>query len=235
MAIRFFFEYDGELVMLPVNPAEFSIKSESDNETTEVVKLGEINILKGLKLAECSIEAFFPVKNSGAPYILTYNKFKKPDFYTSFFNKIRKAKKPCTFTVSGLKIDMLVSIENFERSWEAGDDDTHYLLDLKAYEPYKAIKQKTPVKKKQQSTKGRTRSKGTSTKQSNRICKGDTVIVNGTYHNDSYGSGPHGTFKNFTGKVNIIVADKKRKYRYHITTLDGGFRGWVKASQIKEA
>ncbi len=40
MAIRFFFEFDNQIVQLPVNPEEIVVKSPGNNKTEEIVKLG---------------------------------------------------------------------------------------------------------------------------------------------------------------------------------------------------
>ena len=87
MAIRFFFEYNNQVVQLPVNPDKVYVKSSGSNKTEEIVKLGEVNLLRQKKLETLSIECFLPV-NSSPPYVLTKGKFEKPDFYIDFFKAI---------------------------------------------------------------------------------------------------------------------------------------------------
>lgn len=224
MAIRFFFEYNNTVVQLPVNPEELTISLSGNNKTEEIVKLGEINILRDPKLHSCSIKCFLPV-SSNAPYVLTAGKFESPQFYIDFFNKIIRDKKPCRFIVSGTFINMFVSIEDFEYNIKAGDEDTHYTLKLKEYRTFSA-----KVVTIQQATTTAVTSATTRTKTGFAI--GDTVIVNGKYWYDSYGASPFGTFNNFTGKISHIVSNKSRPYRYHITTLDGRWRGWVAENQL---
>ena len=55
MAIRFFFEFDDQIVRLPVNPEEIVVKSPGNNKTEEIVKLGEIDILRAEKIASSFI------------------------------------------------------------------------------------------------------------------------------------------------------------------------------------
>lgn len=228
MAIRFFFEYENQIIQLPVNPAAITIQSSGNNRTEEVVSLGEISILKTPKLKECSIECFFPA-TSTAPYVLTAGGFQLPQFYINYINTIRTAKKPCRFIVSDTSINMLVSIENFEYGYKAGDDDTHYKLTLKEYRTYSA-----KVVTIQTNTNTATQSSSTrppSTSGSFSI--GDSVSASGTYTADSYGGGRSGTFaSNFIGKITLIVADTTRPRRYHISTSDGSPLGWVTATQI---
>lgn len=244
MAIRLFFEYDNQVVQLPVNPPSLAVESAGNNETVEIVALGEINILRQKKLSNIKIECFFPaLVNKDAPYVLTSGQFKEPQFYINFFEKIREEKKPARFIVTDTKVNMLVGIEAFTPLLNAGDDDTSYTLELKEYKPYapKTVTIQLPAARTVQTTTNTaaaaSEKKPTATTKETRpsagFSIGNEVTVSGNYWYSSYGDNPHGTFNNFRGKISHIVADKTRKYRYHITTLSGGYRGWVAESQMK--
>lgn len=230
MAIRFFFEFDNQVVQLPVNPEEIMIGSSGNNKTEEIVKLGEINLLRQKKLETCTIEGFLPV-DGNAPYVVTKGRFQAPQFYIDFFEKIRESKKPFRFIISGTKINMLAAIEELEYGLKAGDDDTYYAMAIKEYRPFssKVVKITLPVVKSEPAKVTAPAAERPKTG----FAIGDTVIANGKYWYSSYGANPHGTFNNFTGKISHIVADKSRQYRYHITTPSGGYRGWVSENQIK--
>ena len=232
MAIRFFFEFNNQVVQLPVNPEEIVVKSGGNNKTEEIVKLGEINILREKKLKTISFECFFP-KDSSPPYVLTKGKFEDGNFYSEFFEKIRDSKKPCRFIISDTKINMLVSIEDFDSGYKSGDEDLHYHISIKEYRPHEAkiVKIKLPENKAEPAKV--TPPPAAPPRPKTGFSIGDTVIANGKYWYTSYGDSPYGTFNNFTGKISHIVADKNRKYRYHITTPSGGYRGWVAESQMK--
>jgi len=230
MAIRFFFEFENQVVQLPVNPEEITITSSGNNKREEIVKLGEINLLRQKKLETLVIESFLP-NDANAPYVLTKRKFEKPQFYIDFFEKIRVEKKPFRFIISDTKINMLAAIEDLEYGLKAGDDDIHYSLTIKEYRPFssKVVKITLPANK----TEPAKVTPPATERPKTGFAIGDIVIANGNYWYTSYGDNPHGTFKDFTGKISHIVADKNRKYRYHITTLSGGYRGWVAENQIK--
>lgn len=230
MAIRFFFEFENQIIQLPVNPEEITISSSGNNKTEEIIKLGEINLLKDKKLATCTIEGFLPI-DADAPYVLTKGKFESPQFYLDFFEKIRASKTPCRFIISDTNINMLASIEDLEYGLKAGDSDTHYTLTIKEYRPFSA--KTITIKPPSTSTSPPKVEKTSTQRQKTGFSIGDVVVVNGKYWYTSYGDSPFGIFNNFTGKISHIVADKSRKYRYHITTLDGGYRGWVSETQIK--
>lgn len=232
MAIRFFFEFNNQVVQLPVNPEEIMINSSGNNKTEEVVKLGEINLLRQKKLEAFMIECFLPT-DSSAPYVLTKGKFQKPQFYIDFFEQIRQEKKPFRFIVSDTKINMLAAIEDLEYGMKAADNDIHYSISIKEYRPFssKVVKIKLPTNKAEPA-------KVTPPPKQERpktgFSIGDTVIANGRYYYSSWGVNPSYVFpKDFVGKISHIVNDKTRAFPIHITTLTGGYRGWVNESQIK--
>mgnify|MGYP001304115262 FL=1 len=104
MAIRFFFEFENQVVQLPVNPEEIMLSSSGSNKTEEIVKLGEINLLREKKLEVCTIEGFLPI-NANAPYIVTRGQFQRPQFYLDFFEKIRASTTPCRVIISDTDVN----------------------------------------------------------------------------------------------------------------------------------
>lgn len=230
MAIRFFFEFENQVVQLPVNPEEITMISSGSNKTEEIVKLGEINLLREKKLIECDIEGFLPI-NSNAPYIVTTGRFEPPKFYLDFFEKVRANKNPFRFIISDTNVNILASIEKLEYGLKAGDADTYYSITIKEYKPYSS--KKVTITAPATTTAPAQIVKAPEERPKTGFSIGDTVIANGKYWYSSYGDSPFGTFSNFTGKISHIVADKNRKYRYHITTPSGGYRGWVAETQIK--
>lgn len=230
MEIRFFFEYDNLVVQLPVNPEEVRITSESNNEVVNIAQIGDVNLLTKKALDEIEIECFLP-KYSYLPYVVTSGRFEEPQFYIDFFNKIREDEKAVRFIISGTDVNMLVSIEEFEYGLNAGDEDTHYRINLKEYKSFAAKE----VKIKESTSSTTTTAKKVETaRPKTGFAIGDTVVVNGRYYYSSWGVNPSYVFpKDFVGKISHIVNDKTRAFPIHITTLTGGYRGWVKESQIK--
>lgn len=228
MAIRIFFEYNNRLIQLPVNPGELEIVLPGKNKSLEIVKLGDVSLLGTPGLKTCKLASFFP-KNANAPYVLTSGDFKNPDFYVEFFESVMYGELPMRMIVTDTPINMLVSLENFTHSKNAMTDDEEFSISVKEY--------KTSVSKVLQlSLTSNTKVLASSTSATQRpqtgYAIGDVVIVSGNYWYNSYGANPHGTFKNFEGKINHIVADKSRQYRFHITSLSGGAKGWVSESQL---
>lgn len=238
MDIGFFINYDGQVVQLPVNPEKVEVKFSGNNSTTEIIQLGEINLLKDRKLAEISFSSFFP-QDDWFPAIRTRGQFKRPDFYKSFFEGIQEDKKPCRLIITGLNITMKTSVENFSYYHQGGDhEDAYYSLDFKEYRDYHItqIPIAPSLKRPTAPAKSSTAPAKSSTPQPAKpatpaqITKGCDVILNGRVHYDSYGSKPGKTFSNYKGKVNFI--NMKGSHPYHVTTPSGGWLGWVTKESV---
>lgn len=157
--VKMFLVYKGDTIQFPVNPAQLTFKTPNNNQTIPIISLGEVNILKDPKLQSISFKSFFPVASEqNHPYVLTGNaeanfytalvkqvmgkmnktKFLTPEQYVSIINQIRWAKEPIRFIVLGLPgiVNGLFSIEKFDYSFEDGDYDINYEIELKTYQIY---------------------------------------------------------------------------------------------------
>ena len=130
--IRFFAKYNDLIVQLPVNPESLSFKGESNNKTVDIVNGGQVTNIGFEGLKDFEISSFFPAKPDGS-YINTRGDFEGPDFYISFFEQIKKDRKPFRLIVTDININLLVSIESFEYEYKYGTDDVDFTLDLKQY------------------------------------------------------------------------------------------------------
>ena len=134
--ICIFAKYKEQLVQLPVNPEQLKVTGDAENETSTVVNLGQLSDIGFPNLKELSIESFFPYR-SGAGYINTNGAFEGPDFYIDFFEKIKNNRDYFRLIITDTPIDMLVSIEGFEYTYQYGTDDVDYTLNLKEYKEHK--------------------------------------------------------------------------------------------------
>ena len=229
MNIRFFLEYQNRIMQLPVNPAELEINTDGSNKTMEIVKLGEVNQLRERKLRALKIESFLPQREE-PPFVLTKGKFELPQAYIDFFGLVQANKKPMRLIITGLDVNMMVSIESLLIKHVAGDGDVWFKLELKEYRSYVAKEVQITV------NNGRPKSNTQPTnpvREEKGFAIGNPVIVNGRYYGDSFGGGGSGTFNNFRGVISHIVAVTSRKYRYHIKTVSGSSRGWVSVEQLR--
>lgn len=247
--IAFAKQYFKGNLTLPVNPQSLEITTQSDNKKVNVVKSGQIVIPKGVNLSTLTIESFFPGNNillntlTGGHipgYIITslnslFNSFTSHKYY-QYFETLQQTQTPVRLVISECNIDMDVLVESIKKRYESQDDDIYYTLNLTEYrktsrkkltpKPSDVLNVVTTVKAVVASTPERAKSG---------LAIGDKVVVDGPYFYDSFGASPTNTFKNFTGKISHIASNPNATHKYHITSLEGGWKGWVKSDSIKGA
>lgn len=231
MDIGIFIEYGGRVVQIPVNPSKFTVSTEGNNATTEIITLGEIVLPKKQKLSSITWESFFP-HEAWFPAVRTKGSFESAQFYLDFIEKIRDDCKPCHLTVTGIGYDDKVVVDSFEYYHQGGDhEDTYYSITFTQYRPYTiSVLSKTTTTT---STKTTTASSSKKAVAPSQITVGCDVILNGRVHYDSYGSKPGKTFTNYKGKINLI--NLQGSHPYHVTTPSGGWLGWVTKGSVKLA
>ncbi|HHD2752263.1 TPA: hypothetical protein ACOTG0_001035 [Clostridium perfringens] len=228
MSIGIFMEYRGLLIQFPVNPEELKVKTEGNNETTEVIKLGEVNIARDKKLSTVEFESFLPEKNI-YPFIRTKNQFEGPKYYIDFIEKVRNEKKPVRFLVSDTNINFMALIEEFEYGYKHGSNDVEFKVSIKEFREVRVKEVKISNYASNRPNRETSTNRGNS---SGNVTPGCTVIVNGRLHRDSWGKGPGMTLKNYKGKINFVKTDG-RQYPYHVTDMSGGWMGWVTKDSVK--
>ncbi|MEF9952194.1 MAG: LysM peptidoglycan-binding domain-containing protein [Clostridium sp.] len=134
MDYKLYFGLDtGEGFTLPVLPEEIEVKKDGNNETINIVNLGEVSIINKPKLADIEFECHFPLHE--APYLAT-DKLMPPSYYVKKIEKWRDEEKPIRVILVGspLEINQLYSIENFNKKEVGGEvGDIYYLIHLKEY------------------------------------------------------------------------------------------------------
>ncbi len=213
-----------ETIELPVNPTEIMVKRESDDKSETVIKLGEVNLLGEDKLQDISIESSLPIDPKAEHYVSALELLDSAQDYIDWIESARKLKKPIRLVISTTKISLKSTVASFEYGMKNGYDGEYtYTLSLKEYRPFEA--KKIGVKQQPVQTVEERPS------PPNKVGMGSTVIVNGQLHRDSQGNGPGQTEQNATRKISLVAPGAL--YPYHVTTLDGGARGWVKESDVR--
>lgn len=236
-----YFERDGLVLRIPVNPENYSIAKDNDNSEYNVLGLGPVMVPRRPKLQTISWDSYFPgTADSGI--VLTTGQFEPPKTYIDFFESAMDDRVPVRFVANRYKEDgtaifdtnMQVLVTAFQVEEKGGQTgDFYYSLSLTEYRDYSP--QTVQVQQQPTTTTPAT----VSTEQTREVPAGQLtvgaqVIVNGDYWYSSYGDEPHGTFSGFRGKISrIITNDPQRAYPIHITTESGGARGWVKVSQCQ--
>ena len=144
MSVGFFFSGAGGTLQLPVNPSELTIKYDGNNQRTEVVKLGEINILRDAKLAALSLDFLLP-GDDYYPFIV--GGWQPPARIVSYFKNALGNRKPIRLVVTEFNINMQMSVESLSEQRIAGDHDSILCsLSLLQYRPYSARTVKVSTK-----------------------------------------------------------------------------------------
>lgn len=121
---------------IPVLPDVLKVASDGQNETEQVLVLGEVNVLKARKLRVVSWDCHFPANR--APYVSGLQLL-RPLAYIQIIETWRQEKRPLRFILTGTDLDVNTSmaVEKLgyeERGGEPGD--IYYQLELKEYKDY---------------------------------------------------------------------------------------------------
>lgn len=136
--IQLSFNNKQELIELPVLPDTIQIGDGGKGKSYDVMKLGEINVIKDPKLSEYAFSSIFPVQRY--PFVIT-DRLLGPVEYVEFILKWMKTKRPIRFIFVGdtFEINTPASIEDFKWKEVAGSGgDIEYSLKLKKYVFYTA-------------------------------------------------------------------------------------------------
>lgn len=153
---------DGELVELPVLPEKITVKTSVQGNEKTVLELGNVNLLKAVKLKTISFNSFFPAAKIPS---VTARKLCEPLWYVQKIKSVMKSKKPFRFVMIGndLDINTQMTVDSFEYSESYGAvGDFDYKLTLKEwvdYSPRKVtIRQETSTSAPVAVTESKTRS-----------------------------------------------------------------------------
>ncbi|MGX6988579.1 hypothetical protein C5L23_000382 [Leuconostoc fallax] len=221
--------HKNKTIELPVNPSDIAHEATLGSEAKDVSAIGEVNLIGSQKLREYEFSFFIP-KN---PKKVNYTTAQKLPFsdgveYIKFIRDWQDSRKPGRILVTSGYMNLSMMVTSFK--WEFSNGfDGEWVATIKLTEYRKVAVQKISNKKTAKKTtpkKGKQRPK-----PAKKIGIGSVVMVNGQLHRDSYGSGPGQIEKNAKRKINFVAPG--RKYPYHVTNLNGGWRGWVSKNAVK--
>lgn len=216
--MEIFFEYSGKTISLPINPEELEISRDGNNESVDVVGVGEVNIIKSKKLIPISINSFFPEN-------------KNPNEFIKFFETAQDEKKPMRIIFKEMNLNMQVSIESFKYIIKAGEEkDRYYELEVLEWKNYAPILVKGQTKKEETPNQEQTEEQPKEEiKQQEEPKKGDIVKFNGGNHyKSSQANNPTGKPRT-SGNAELTLINKGSKHPYHLIGVTGGsdVYGWV--------
>ena len=134
-----------EKIQLPVLPEEFSVSNGSNNDSVNVVGLGEIIIMQSRPALQFSFSSFFPAAKFPG---LQVDKITKPLTLIQKINTWKASKKPVHFIATACGVDLYATIEDFKYSEAGGDPGTYqYSITLKEYREIKVRQVKVNIPK----------------------------------------------------------------------------------------
>lgn len=232
-----FIRFGGKKAKLPVNPEEIEIRNPTNHKTFDVLGLGQIVVPRKPALRTVVWDGFFPgdlsasYVNSGA---------KSPKYYVSCFEKALKKKQVCRLIISrsGLcDTNMSCIVSDFKTKDKGGEpDDIYYSVELQEYRPYEpdTLTITIPAPNISLGTGGAEGEPAADAcLEVSRPVEvpvlrvGASVIVNGEYCYDSFGSRPHKTANNIATTVTRIETSGN-PYPIHV-----GSYGWVQENQLQ--
>lgn len=237
-----FFSYGGRVIRLPINPEKLPVESQSDNQSYNVLGIGDITVMRIPKQRVVTIDGLLPARATSQT--LTLRGFEPPEFYIDFFRKAQTEKRVLTYTPAkymenGTPFDTSDSgfkctVESFsleERGGETGD--FYFSLQIKEWRDY------TPslvtTRSVTTGSDGVQRAEVTIAPQravsGGQLVVGQSVIANGDYFLSSYGDEPHGTASNKPCVITRIA--EGRSYPIHIANEAGGALGWIKKDGVR--
>lgn len=118
-------------IQLPVLPESFQVSNGSNNDSVNVVGLGEIVIMQSRPALQFSWSSFFPATKFPG---IQVSSITKPLSLVQKINDWKASKKPVHLIVTACGVDLFATIEDFSYSEEGGDPGTYqYSIKLKEY------------------------------------------------------------------------------------------------------
>jgi hypothetical protein len=216
-----------QTIELPVAPSDFVLTAELDGEKTTVLGLGEVERLGLAKLRDLEVKSTLPLKPQEAPWCTATKLLGSAQDYINWLNAAKNTKKPLRVVLSGTQMNMSATLLSFKYGFESGSSiEYQYTLTLTEYREIKALK--TVIKPTKPVVPVKPAPRPAPPKK---IGVGSVVIVNGQLHVNSWGAGPGQTERNATRRINFTAPG--RACPYHVTLLNGGWRGWVTAGSVR--
>lgn len=129
--MEFWLSYNNftERLQLPVPPPEYQYTISNQNDTVNILGLGDIIQITGEGLAEIEISSHFPARQ--VPYAQYY--FGDPYVATKTIDRWRQTKRPIRLIITETPINLACAIESFTWGERGGSRDVDYSLKLKEY------------------------------------------------------------------------------------------------------
>ena len=117
-------------VRIPVLPSSYSVTSEQNNTTVDIIGLGEVTLRGKRKLREISFTSFFPYRYDSS--YCDVSNIKTPQAYVKLIESMKQS-STVKLIITGTPISFRCTIESFKWGEEDGTGDINYTITLKEY------------------------------------------------------------------------------------------------------
>lgn len=117
-------------VNFPVSPADFEVTNPYNNQTVNIINLGDINMLGKRGLRTITFKSFFPAQAYSFVQTLALS---GPYDYVNQIKQMAESGSACNLAISGTDVSMPVSIEDFTYGEKDGSGDVYFSISLKEY------------------------------------------------------------------------------------------------------
>ncbi|WP_413627682.1 hypothetical protein R4B61_00325 [Fructilactobacillus vespulae] len=225
--------FKNETYEFPIAPSEFEFKRSSGNDKNSVINVGEIiRLANNSTLGSVDLNIKIPIdlsrrRSYWSSRNITWSDRNGGNAFISLLNDMFERHEVVRVVLTNTRFNFQFVFDDF--SYKLSDSADEYdvsitMTEWRDYDPI--VLKKAPVPAKRTYVVETPR-------PSNNVGIGSVVIVNGQLHRDSYGTGPGLTEVNAQRKINFTAPGKTCPY--HVTTMDGGWRGWVTADSVRPA
>jgi len=215
----------GTKFRLPVNPSTIENDKSSPQDVFNILGFGQVSVPQYPDLETFKFKSFFPGEKE--PFV--FSQAHSPLFYLDELQRALDSATVGEITIhrpTAGKLHMRCMIKSFKVTDNGGEpNDIYYQLELVEYRKFKPKKLKDITEKEDGKVEAKLQSITREEPVKPVMRVGASVLANGVYCYDSYGSKPHGTANNLKTEVKRIVPG--REYPILI-----GSYGWTKESNL---
>ena len=157
------------VITLPVTPESYSVSTSQNNQTVNIVSLGDLNLMGNKGLRELSFSSFFPASKLHGGY-QTQAAFKEPFRLCNWFISWKNNKKVVRVIIEGTNINTEYLINEFSYEQKDGSGDVYYSISLSEY-----VRPKVTLKVGNVVTLANNRGKKSNEQQFYVVKRGDTL------------------------------------------------------------
>ncbi len=122
---------EGERMILPVTPREYSVSTGQGNKVIEVEQLGEALVFGLPSAVKISFECFFPNQEHNYPFVVGDDK--DPTTLVQTIIKWKESRKPVRVIITDSPVNMMAGIMSFNYKEQDGSRDIYYSISFTEY------------------------------------------------------------------------------------------------------